>query len=245
MELGDYMLSIKNNVNNINIVNKSKFISFLYKINKIEDIDNILNNLRNKYKDSTHICYAYIINGIEKSSDDGEPKNSAGKPILESLKKNKLNFILAVVIRYYGGTKLGIGNLTRTYKNCISELIKSSEIIELIEYKNISISINYSLEKIINSILNNIFFPGYESLHNSYRFRNDKNFDALENLIELHFIELPKFKEDKPRALSSKFEKWLHTFRFGDLYREDTMIPEELQNEEGIKDAYVVPYEGD
>jgi predicted transposase/invertase (TIGR01784 family) len=99
-----------------------------------------------------------------------------------------------------------------------------------------------NLQKTISiSILNDVFFPGYESLHNSYRFRNDKNFDALENLIELHFIELPKFNEDKPRALSSRFEKWLHTFRFGDLYsKENSMIPEELQNEEGIKEAIEV-----
>jgi predicted transposase/invertase (TIGR01784 family) len=96
-----------------------------------------------------------------------------------------------------------------------------------------------NLQKTISiSILDDVFFPDYESLHNSYRFRNDKNFDALENLIELHFIELQKFKEDKPRTLSSRFEKWLHTFRFGDLYsKEDSMIPEELQNEEGIKEA--------
>ncbi|MDD4027688.1 MAG: YigZ family protein [Bacilli bacterium] len=172
------MLSIKNNINNINIVNKSKFISFLFKINNIDDINNILNCLRSEYKDSTHICYGYIINGIEKSFDDGEPRNSAGKPILESLKKNKLNFILAVVIRYYGGTKLGIGNLTRTYKNCISELIKSSEIIELIEYKNISISINYSLEKIINSILNNI---EYSKIYNE---KIEYNLNADDNLID-------------------------------------------------------------
>ena len=89
------------------------------------------------------------------------------------------------------------------------------------------------------SLLDEILFPEYEELHNTYRFRNDLTSDELAgDLIELHFIELAKFDKDKPRSLSTRFEKWLHTLRFAELYREGTMsLPKELLEEEGIREA--------
>lgn len=178
MLLGGHMLSIKSNNNKTAIVSKSKFISFLYKVNNIDDINNILNNLKNEYKDSTHICYAYILNNLEKAFDDGEPKNSAGKPMLDALKKNNLNYILSVVVRYYGGIKLGKGNLTRTYKNCISELIRLNEIVEVVKHKNITITINHDLEKIINKILSN------NKYNIVYKEIIEYNLDADDELID-------------------------------------------------------------
>ena len=116
------MFSIENNLDNTIIIKKSKFITKLYKINNINEINNILYNLKKEYKDATHVCYAYILNEIEKCSDDGEPNKTAGLPILNVLKKNQLNYILAVVIRYFGGTLLGSGLLTRTYTKVASML---------------------------------------------------------------------------------------------------------------------------
>ena len=115
------MFSIENNLDNTIIIKKSKFITKLYKINNINEINNILYNLKKEYKDATHVCYAYILNEIEKCSDDGEPNKTAGLPILNVLKKNQLNYILAVVIRYFGGIKLGAGGLVRAYSNSIVE----------------------------------------------------------------------------------------------------------------------------
>lgn len=173
------MLSIKKNISKTTNVNKSKFISFLYRVNNIEEINNILNNLKETYKDSTHICYGYILNNIEKAFDDGEPKNSAGKPILESLRKSNLNLILAIVVRYYGGIKLGKGNLTRTYKNCISELIRLSEIIEVTECKNITIIVDYDFEKNINNLLSNV---EYKKI---YKEKVEYNLNADDKLINI------------------------------------------------------------
>lgn len=149
------MHSIKNNIDNTIIIKKSKFITKLYKINDLNEVNSIINVLNNKYNDSTHICYAYILNGIEKCVDDGEPSGTAGLPILNVLKHNNLNYILAVVIRYFGGIKLGTGGLVRAYSNSITEALKLVDIVELIRGINITITFNYDEVKFIDNILIN------------------------------------------------------------------------------------------
>ena len=143
------MQTIKNNVNNEIIIKNSKFICYLYKIKSIEDINKILSNLKEEYKDATHHCYAYILDNLKKSSDDGEPGGTAGIPILKVLENNNLTNILAVVIRYFGGIKLGAGGLVRAYSNTVSETIRGLEIIENIEYKTLNIEFSYKKVGII------------------------------------------------------------------------------------------------
>ena len=150
------MYSIKNNIENTTIIKKSKFIAKLYKIDNIDEIKDILDKLNKKYNDSTHICYAYIIDGKEKCSDNGEPSGTAGMPILNVLKKNNLDHILAVVIRYFGGIKLGAGGLTRAYSNSIIETLNNLEIVELEKGYYIEIEFDFSQKKIVDYILKNI-----------------------------------------------------------------------------------------
>lgn len=126
------MKILKNNNENILIINKSKFIGIIQKVYTKEEINSFLNALRIKYKDATHICYAYVLNNEKKYSDDGEPSGTAGLPILDVLEKNNLNYCLAIVIRYFGGIKLSSNGLVRAYSNSISELIKNN--IKDIEY---------------------------------------------------------------------------------------------------------------
>jgi len=149
------MYSIKNNINNTLEIKKSKFITKLYRINSIDEIYNILNQVNNEYNDSTHICYAYILENNEKCSDDGEPSGTAGMPILNVLKKNNLTNILAIVIRYFGGIKLGAGGLVRAYSNSITETLKLTSIIELEEGYLIELEFSYDQIKLVNYILNN------------------------------------------------------------------------------------------
>ena len=126
------MKILKNNKENILIINKSKFIGIVQKVYNKEDINTLLNNLKTNYKDATHICYAYVLDNEKKYSDDGEPTGTAGLPILDVLEKNHLNYCLAVVIRYFGGIKLGSNGLVRAYSNSISLLLKDN--IKNIEY---------------------------------------------------------------------------------------------------------------
>ena len=106
------------------IIKKSKFITKLYEIDNTDCISEIIDNLKKEYKKATHICYAYIVNGQEKAVDDGEPSGTAGRPILNVLQKRKENNKLVVVIRYFGGIKLGAGGLVRAYTKSASEILK-------------------------------------------------------------------------------------------------------------------------
>ncbi|MBP3635778.1 MAG: YigZ family protein [Bacilli bacterium] len=118
------MYIIDKNVENEIIIKKSRFITKLIYIDDVNNVNDIINNLKKEYKKCTHICYAYIIDGKEKAVDDGEPSGTAGRPILNVLQKKKVTNILAVVIRYFGGIKLGAGGLVRSYTNSISEAFK-------------------------------------------------------------------------------------------------------------------------
>ena len=97
------------------VINKSRFISLMMPISNDSEVKDILKNLNKEFPKATHYCYAYRVNGKEKSSDDGEPSGTAGRPMLEFLSNNLLDNILVVVIRYFGGIKLGAGGLLRAY----------------------------------------------------------------------------------------------------------------------------------
>ena len=148
------MYSIKNDINNTLEIKKSKFITKLYKIDNINIINDILNEIKKEYNDSTHICYAYILDNNERCSDDGEPSGTAGMPILNVLKKNNLTNIIAIVIRYFGGVKLGAGGLVRAYSNSITETLKLTSIIELEEGYLIELEFSYDQMKLVNYMLN-------------------------------------------------------------------------------------------
>ena len=111
----------------------SKFLAFSYQVDNKDAVDSILTELRKTYYDARHHCYAYILgygNLIEqRANDDGEPKHSAGDPILGQIKSFELTNTLIVVIRYFGGTKLGVSGLINAYKTAAMESIKANIIV--------------------------------------------------------------------------------------------------------------------
>ena len=117
---------------------------------------NALNSAKEEYKDATHYCYSYIINNTERFNDDGEPGGTAGMPILNVLKQNELNYVLCIVIRYFGGIKLGAGGLVRAYTKSASECLNVSTLKELKIGFSIKISFDYGKVKLIDYTLNNI-----------------------------------------------------------------------------------------
>lgn len=128
-------------------IKKSKFITYIYKVNNIEEIKKYLDQIKSKYSDATHICYAYKIDDKIKFSDDNEPGGTAGLPMMEVINKNDLNSVLAVVVRYFGGIKLGSGGLIRAYQKGLKELINEKELINLIDGKRITVTIKYEDKK--------------------------------------------------------------------------------------------------
>ena len=100
------------------IINKSRFIAYKFDLESLDQAKQAIDMLKKEHKKANHVCFAYVYNKevvAEKCSDDGEPKGTAGYPILNVLKKKKLNNVLVAVVRYFGGIKLGAGGLTRAY----------------------------------------------------------------------------------------------------------------------------------
>ena len=112
-------------------VMKSKFIAYLLPLNNEEDFKPILANLRKEHKKARHIVYAYRVGMKSKSCDDGEPKGTAGHPLLELLYKKDINNVALLVVRYFGGTKLGAGRLLRTYLQAGIDVINKSNLTAL------------------------------------------------------------------------------------------------------------------
>lgn len=111
----------------------SKFLAFAYPVNTEEEIKERLDEVRKEYYDARHHCYAWFL-GADKSrfraNDDGEPSNSAGKPILGKLQSHDLSQILIVVVRYFGGIKLGVGGLINAYRSAADDAIINGTIVK-------------------------------------------------------------------------------------------------------------------
>lgn len=126
----------------------SKFISVALPVTREEEINDLLNNYRRKYHDATHHCYAYVLNGnplVLRSSDAGEPKHSAGDPILNQIRSFDLCNVLVIVIRYFGGTKLGIPGLINAYKLAARDALRNAEKTEVIDTETVKVQFDPGL----------------------------------------------------------------------------------------------------
>ena len=117
-----------------------------------------LEEAKNNFKDATHYTYAYIIDEARKSSDDGEPGGTAGVPIMEVLLKHELNYVLCIVIRYFGGIKLGTGGLVRAYRKSACIGIDNSTLLNLVDGYKIEITASYEEQKNIEKLIKNYTF---------------------------------------------------------------------------------------
>ena len=149
------MYIISNNIVDEQIIKNSKFITCLHSISRKDDVLNILDDIKKQYPKATHYCYAYIINDYKKASDDGEPGGTAGMPILNVLEKEKMTSLVAIVVRYFGGIKLGTGGLVRAYSSSVRETLKKVDKILLIEGVQVEIIIPYEKQNELNYILKN------------------------------------------------------------------------------------------
>ncbi|MCK8046830.1 YigZ family protein [Shewanella sp. 1CM18E] len=113
-------------------IKHSRFISFLFHCQSLEDLKCVLTNLKVEYPGANHYCYAFVAGAPSDSinigsSDDGEPSGSAGRPMLAALQGANIGELGAIVIRYFGGTKLGVGGLVRAYSSGIKQAIPQLE----------------------------------------------------------------------------------------------------------------------
>ncbi len=154
----------------------SKFFGYAFPISSENEIKSIIEPLRKKHFGAVHFCYAFQI-GTEtiqyRANDDGEPSNSAGMPIYGQIQSYGLTNVLIVVVRFFGGTKLGVGGLITSYKTCAQMAIEASEIIEK------TIDISYIIEF------------DYQNINKVMRVIKKKNIELItQNLAETCKIEI-------------------------------------------------------
>ena len=129
-------------------VKGSKHHGYIFPIEKETDVDQLLKEIRKKHHDARHHAMAYRIGldgDIWRASDDGEPNNSAGPPILGAFKSKELTNCLGIVVRYFGGTKLGVGGLIDAYRTATLHAIENAVVIEQIAYSVFTLKFQYDL----------------------------------------------------------------------------------------------------
>lgn len=178
-----YKTILKSNQAEI-IEKKSKFIGTSMPIESEVEAEEFINSMRKKYYDATHNVFAYQLgerNELQRSSDDGEPSGTAGKPILDILKNEDIKNVAVVVTRYFGGTLLGTGGLVRAYSKCAKDALISSQIIEKVLYQEFEISVDYNLSGKIQ----------FEMLNKNYTIKDTLYTDKVTFIV---LVEI-KYKE--------------------------------------------------
>lgn len=180
----------------------SKFIGFAYPINNEHELKNALEKVKTEHPKATHHCYAFRmgLNGENyRANDDGEPSGSAGLPIYNQLLANEITNILVIVVRYYGGTKLGVSGLVKTYKESAKLTLEEVHIITRELETEIEIHFNFNQQNTIFTLLSKFDAKVL-------------NFDAHENCILTASL-----KTAQKENISDKLSEMQHiSFEFKD-----------------------------
>lgn len=179
----------------------SRFIGDIFHTKNKEDGEHALQEIKNKYPDATHHCYAYkydVKHALDifwnivfstkenKAFDDGEPAGTAGKPILNSIEKNQIFNVIIIVTRYFGGTLLGVGGLVKAYGDCAKKTIEHAQIQEAEIVTTIEFSYSFDLIQSIKHILNT-----YQA-----KIIEEKYDKEVYTKITINTWYLPDFKKD-------------------------------------------------
>lgn len=146
MEQDDLYKTIQTLSESVYTEKRSKFIAIAVPVCTVEEVKGYLAEYRKKYYDARHLCYAYVLGSERKNyrvNDDGEPSGTAGKPILGQINSNELTDVLIMVVRYFGGIKLGTSGLIVAYKEAASEAIAAATIIEKTVDEELTILFEY------------------------------------------------------------------------------------------------------
>jgi len=131
------------------IVKKSRFLGFVQPVSDRAEAQAIVAQLRADNPDAAHVCWALLAGGQSAAVDDGEPGGTAGRPMLDVLRHQDLEGVLAAVVRYYGGIKLGAGGLVRAYTDTVAQALLKAEKIAIVRYTELRCTLPYSLEGLL------------------------------------------------------------------------------------------------
>lgn len=152
------MLTILESVVNELVINKSSFMTYLYPVTTVEDAKLYISQVKETHPNATHHVVCYIIGKTGENgtaNDDGEPSGTAGLPALNVFRNNNITNFVCIIVRYFGGIKLGAGGLVRAYSKSASEALKKATIIPIIEYDHLELTFNYAYLDIIENRLKN------------------------------------------------------------------------------------------
>lgn len=177
---------IKKEATYTQIIEKSRFIAYLKPCFSEEEYKNYVKAIKKEHYDANHVCSGFISDNVKRSNDDGEPSGTAGVPILSVLEKNNINHTVALVVRYFGGIKLGAGGLIRAYGSTVSECVKIAEFVEDVTYSKYELILPYDLANKVDYLLNkeaiNLEIDYQENVSFRYLSNDDK---LIEKIAEI------------------------------------------------------------
>ena len=170
---------------------RSKFLAFAFPVSTIGEIKDKVAEFQKKYYDARHVCYAYMIGPertLFRANDNGEPSGTAGKPILGQINSNNLTDILIIVVRYFGGVKLGTGGLIVAYRAAAAEAIADAEIIE----KKVELSVSFIFE--------------YPYMNDVMRIVKEENPDVVRQTFDNDCAMTLRIRKDNMPKLKARLE---------------------------------------
>ncbi|MEZ2743613.1 YigZ family protein [Halopseudomonas bauzanensis] len=147
------MYSLAHPVTHTLEIRKSRFIACVEPITDRASAQIRVAELRDQHPDATHVCWALLAGGHSAAVDDGEPSGTAGRPMLEVLRHQQLDGVLATVVRYYGGIKLGAGGLVRAYTDAVAQALLQAEKIAPVQVQLVDCELPYAQESIARHLL--------------------------------------------------------------------------------------------
>lgn len=186
------------------VINKSRFIGYIKRTETEEEAKAFISEIKNKHKDATHNCSAYIIGKsalIQKADDDGEPSGTAGVPILEVLKRELLYNVTVVVTRYFGGIKLGSGGLIRAYSGSAGEVVQSAGKVYEVAMTPFEITMDYTYTSKFEHVLSD----------SPHTIKDTAYTDKV-----TYTVHTPKEDADSLKELISEITQGTHTLIEGD-----------------------------
>lgn len=176
----------------VTVIERSKFICLVSGVNSEEEAKNFIASTRKKYPQANHYCYAFVLgeNGFnQKFSDDGEPHGTAGMPILTAIKGRGLINVVAVVVRYFGGIKLGTGGLSRAYGGAAAETLDKSDTVFLTDAEFFTLTLTYGQYKKISNLLSGIVvsteYGGEVKVTVAVKTENGENVSFISKISEI------------------------------------------------------------
>lgn len=183
---------------------RSKFIAIAIPVRSVAEIKNLLEQYQKKYYDARHVCYAYMLGPERKdfrANDNGEPSGTAGKPILGQINSHELTDVLVIVVRYFGGIKLGTSGLIVAYRTAASQALAEATVIE----KTVDDEVTVAFE--------------YQFMNDVMRIVKEESPEIMEQSYDMDCIMTLRIRKSQMPRLRSRLEK-VETLRFP----EDTSV---------------------